>query len=258
MRVIIIEDEIPAANHLARLLKNIDLGVEVVTKLDSVESALKYLQSASGIDLIFMDIQLADGLSFSIFEQMNLTTPVIFTTAFDQYTLKAFKVNSLDYLLKPIDEGELNQAVEKYSQLYPKTDKSLSDKIYHIVREMTTSREIPSSRYKERLLIKRGRHLHYLKTEAVAHFYADGKLCYAVDFTASRHLVECNLNHLEVELAPNRFYRVNRHLLVNIESVKKVHPWMGGRLKLELLPPMNDDTIVSRERVNGFKDWLGQ
>jgi DNA-binding LytR/AlgR family response regulator len=258
MRVIIIEDEIPAANHLTRLLKNIDMGVEVVMKLDSIESAVKYLQSATDIDLIFMDIQLADGLSFYIFQKVNFTTPVIFTTAFDQYTLKAFKVNSLDYLLKPIDEGELNQAVEKYMQLYPKTDKGLSDKIYNIVKVMTAARENPSPKYKERLLIKRGRHLHYLKTEATAYFYADGKLCYAVDFTGSRFLIECNLNQLEEELAPNQFYRISRHLLVNIESVKKIHPWLGGRLKLELLPPLNEDTLVSRERVNGFKDWLGQ
>lgn len=252
MRVIIIEDETPAGNRLARMLQNLHADIEVVERLDSVESSVKYLPSVSNIDLIFMDIQLADGLCFSIFRQITLITPVVFTTAFDQYALKAFKVNSLDYLLKPIDATELKQAVDKYRQLYPKTDKGLSDKMEKLIGEMNTAK------YKERLLIKRGRQLHYLKTEATAYYFADGKLCYAIDFSGNRYLVENNLNQLEELLAPNQFYRINRHLLVNIESVKKIHAWLGGRLKLELLPPAGPDTIVSRERVNGFKGWLGQ
>ncbi|HZE84037.1 MAG TPA: LytTR family DNA-binding domain-containing protein [Puia sp.] len=260
MRVVIIEDEIPAATRLARMLQSADGSIEIVKSLDSVESSVKYLQAAADIDLIFMDIQLADGLSFTIFQQIKLNTPVIFTTAFDQYTLKAFKVNSLDYLLKPIDEHELKQAVEKYRQLYPRTDKhmnrpaaeGLSEKIEKLVQEMT------ATKYKERLLIKRGQQLHYLKTGATAYYYADGKLCYAIDFKGSSYMLDNNLNQLEELLTPTQFFRVNRQLLVNIESIKKIHTWLGGRLKLELAPPTDADTIVSRERVNGFKEWLGQ
>jgi DNA-binding LytR/AlgR family response regulator len=253
MQVIIIEDEIPAATRLTRMLQQIDKDIEVVKSLDSVEASVKYLSSAGHIDLIFMDIQLADGLSFSIFQQLPLTTPVIFTTAFDQYMLKAFKVNSVDYLLKPIDESELIQAVEKYKQLYTKTNKALPGQIENILTEMTTTR------YKERLLIRRGRQLHYLKTEATAYYFADGKLCYAFDFCGNRFMLDNNLNQLEELLAPNQFFRINRQLLVNIESVRKIHTWLGGRLKLELNPPLDADmTIVSRERVNGFKGWLGQ
>jgi len=252
MRVIIIEDEIPAARRLATLLQQTDDQIEIVKKLDSVESSVKYLPSAHDIDLIFMDIQLADGLSFDIFCQIDLQTPVIFTTAFDQYALKAFKVNSLDYLLKPIDPRELSRAVDKYRQWFPKTSKGLSDKVEKLAGE------ISMARYKERLLIKRGKQLHFLKTDATAYYFADGKLCYAIDFNGNRYLVENNLNQLEEILAPNQFFRINRHLVVNIESVKKIHAWLGGRLKLELLPPMAADTIVSRERVSGFKDWLGQ
>lgn len=254
MRVIIIEDEKPAADRLTTLLKNIDTqnDIELVAKLDSIESSVKFLPTAREIDLIFMDIQLADGLSFYIFQKINLSTPVIFTTAFDQYTLKAFKVNSLDYLLKPIDENELAQAIEKYRRWYPRTNKDLSEKIEKLAGELNTVR------YKERLLIKRGRQLHYLKTDETAYFFADGKLCYAIDFNGNRFLVEYTLNQLTDFLAPNRFYRISRHLFVNIDSVKKIHPWMGGRLQLELLPPMKADTTVSRERVNGFKEWLGQ
>jgi DNA-binding LytR/AlgR family response regulator len=252
MRVIIIEDELPAANRLAKMLQAITDEMEVVKRIDSVEAAVKYLVSADNIDLIFMDIQLADGLSFDIFQQTQVKAPVIFTTAFDQYTLKAFKVNSIDYLLKPIDEKELEQAVEKYRQLYDKKENSFSEKIMKLVQEMNMAR------FKERLLIKRGQQLSYLKTEATAYCFADGKLCYAVDFSSNKYLLESNLSQLEEQLQPNKFYRINRHLLINIEAVSKVHTWLGGRLKLELLPSTKTDTVVSRERVNGFKEWLGQ
>jgi len=252
MRVIIIEDEIPAVNRLTKMLQSIGDEMEVVKKLDSVESSIRFLQSAENIDLIFMDIQLADGLSFDIFQQTEVKAPVIFTTAFDQYALKAFKVNSIDYLLKPIDENELQQAVDKYRLLYDKKENGFSAKILKLVHEMD------ATRYKERLLIKKGQQLSYLKTEATAYCYADGKLCYAVDFSKKKYLLESNLSQLEEHLQPNKFYRVNRHLLINIEAVSKVHTWMGGRLKLELLPSPDTDTVVSRERVNGFKEWLGR
>lgn len=252
MNVIIIEDETPAANRLTKLLHGISGEINVVNRLDSIAAAVAYFQSTRDIDLIFMDIQLADGLSFDIFYQAKIKAPVIFTTAFDQYTLKAFKVNSIDYLLKPIDENELRVAVEKYRQLYYKMDNDFSEKMLKLVQEISTAK------YKERLLVKRGQQLSYVKTEAMAFCYADGKLCYAVDFNNNKHLLENNLSQLEEQLQPNKFYRINRHLLVNIEAIKKVHTWLGGRLKLEILPTTTAETVVSRERVNGFKDWLGQ
>jgi DNA-binding LytR/AlgR family response regulator len=252
MRVIIIEDEIPAAKRLEKLLHSYNDDIEIVHKADSIESSVRYLSTAQNIDLIFMDIQLADGLSFDIFEQVKVTTPVIFTTAFDQYTLKAFKVNSIDYLLKPIDENELQKSLTKYQQLYPKIQNNFSDKIVKLMQEMNTVK------YKERLLIKRGQQLSYLKIESTAYCYADGKLCYAVDFNGAKYLLENNLAQLEEQLQPDNFYRINRHLLVNIEAVKKVHTWLGGRLKVEVLPATTTETVVSRERVNGFKEWLGR
>jgi DNA-binding LytR/AlgR family response regulator len=253
MRVLIIEDETPAASRLAKMLKSIHDEMQVVNKLDSVESAVRFFRSGeNNVDLVFMDIQLADGLSFDIFQQADVKTPVIFTTAFDQYTLRAFKVNSIDYLLKPIDETELRQAVEKYQRLYDKKDNGFTEKILQLMQD------INANRYRERLLIKRGQQLSYLKTELTAYCYADGKLCYAIDFSNNKYLLESNLSQLEDQLQPNKFYRINRHLLVNIEAVVKVHSWLGGRLKLELLPITSADTVVSRERVNGFKEWLGQ
>lgn len=253
MRVLIIEDEAPAANRLTKMLKTIHDEIDVIGRLDSIETSVRFLQTSENIDLIFMDIQLADGLSFDIFQQTEIRTPVIFTTAFDQYTLRAFKVNSIDYLLKPIDEKELEQAVEKYRQLYDnKKDNEFSNKILKLMQEMNTTK------YKERLLIKRGQQLSYLKTDLTAYCYADGKLCYAVDFNNNKYLLECNLSDLEEQLQPNKFYRINRQLLVNIDAVAKVHTWLGGRLKLEINPSTTAETVVSRERVNGFKEWLGQ
>ena len=252
MRVIIIEDEVPAVNRLVKMLHHISNEITVIKKLDSVEASVNYLRSAVDVDLIFMDIQLADGLSFDIFNQTELKVPVVFTTAFDQYTLKAFKVNSIDYLLKPIDEKELEKAIVKYRELHDKKEKIPSDKIMKMLQEMN------GVRFKERLLIKKGQQLNYLKTESTAYCLADGKLCYAIDFNNNKYLLEINLSQLEEQLQPNKFYRINRHLMVNIEAVKKVHTWIGGRLKLELSPSTSSDTVVSRERVNGFKDWLGQ
>jgi DNA-binding LytR/AlgR family response regulator len=144
------------------------------------------------------------------------------------------------------------QAVDKYRLLYQNKQPDFSQKILQLVQEMN------QSRFKERLLIKRGQQLSYLKTDGTAYCYADGKLCYAVDFNSNKYLLENNLSQLEEQLQPNRFYRVNRHLLVNIEAINKVHTWLGGRLKLELNPGTTADTVVSRERVNGFKEWLGR
>lgn len=253
MQVILIEDELPAANRLARLLEGLEMDIVIKERFDSVEASVRYFQSDNVVvDLVFMDIQLADGLSFDIFGQAPVKAPVIFTTAFDQYTLKAFKVNSVDYLLKPIDENELRSAVEKYQQLYLHKKVDFSEKILQLVQGMT------NIRYKERLMIKRGQQLGYVKTESLAYCFADGKLCFAVDFTGTKYLLENNLSQLEEQLNPTNFYRINRHLLVNIEAVKKVHTWLGGRLKVEVQPATTAETIVSRERVNGFKDWLGQ
>jgi DNA-binding LytR/AlgR family response regulator len=252
MRVLIIEDEIPAANRLAKMIQAVSDDAEIVKKIDSVEAAVRYFTTAEPVDLVFMDIQLADGLSFDIFTQATVKAPVIFTTAFDQYTLRAFKVNSIDYLLKPVDEQELQQAIDKYRQLYSSNENSFSERVLKMVQEMNVAR------FKERLLIKRGQQLSYLKTELTAYCYADGKLCYAVDFNSNKYLLESNLSQLEDQLQPNKFYRINRHLLVNIDAVNKVHTWLGGRLKVDLMVSAGIDTVVSRERVNGFKEWLGQ
>jgi DNA-binding LytR/AlgR family response regulator len=153
-------------------------------------------------------------------------------------------------LLKPIEEKELQLAVDKYRQLYTQQQNGFSEKMMKLIKD------INSIRYKERLLIKRGQQLSYLKTDKTAYCYADGKLCYAVDFNNNKYLLEYNLSQLEEQLQPNTFFRINRHLVVNIEAISKVHTWLGGRLQVELCPATTADSVVSRERVNGFKEWL--
>lgn len=253
MRVLIIEDEAPAAKRLIKLLEAIIPEMELVERLDSVERSISFLEKNPALDLIFMDIQLADGLSFDILNAIKIQTPIIFTTAFDQYTLKAFKVNSIDYLLKPIDEKELAEAIQKYKTLHASSQPSpdISDKVLQMIADLQ------KTKFKERLLIKRGQQLNSLKTDLIAYCFADGKLCYAVDRQHQKHLLEQNLSQLEAQLDPAKFFRINRNLLVHIDSIQKVHTWLGGRLKLEFSTPVNFETIVSRERVNEFKEWLG-
>jgi len=253
MRVLIIEDEAPAAKRLIKLLEAIIPEMELVERLDSVERSISFLEKNPALDLIFMDIQLADGLSFDILNAIKIQTPIIFTTAFDQYTLKAFKVNSIDYLLKPIDEKELAEAIQKYKTLHTSLQPSpdISDKVLQMIADLQ------KTKFKERLLIKRGQQLNSLKTDLIAYCFADGKLCYAVDRQHQKHLLEQNLSQLEAQLDPAKFFRINRNLLVHIDSIQKVHTWLGGRLKLEFSTPVNIETIVSRERVNEFKEWLG-
>ena len=251
MKVIIIEDEHPAANRLTKLLLDLNQEIELVKRLDSIESSLQFLGSEPEVDLIFMDIQLADGLCFQIFEQVKVNTPVIFTTAFDQYTLKAFKVNSVDYLLKPIEEEELKQAIQKFQSLRLPKEEDYSGRILKLIKD------INPIKYKERLLIKSTQELSYLKTLNIAYCFATGKFSFAVDFKGNQFLLDQNLSELEADLNPAVFYRINRNLIVNIEALQKVHLWFGGRLKIDLTLSTTADTVVSRDRVAGFKEWLG-
>ncbi len=251
MKVFIVEDEALAANKLSKMLIKLYPQISIEGRADSIDSAVVFLSANTNLDLIFMDIQLADGLSFEIFNQVQLTTPVIFTTAFDQYTLKAFKVNSIDYLLKPIDEEELSLAIEKHKKLATKSRPELPVQLMQILQDFT------KPKYRQRLLVKRGTQFINIKTDTLAYLFADGKLCYAVDFNNTKHLIEFTISQLEEMLEPTSFFRTNRHLLVNIEGIKKVHTWLGGRLKLDIVPETKVDTIVSRERVNEFKEWFG-
>ncbi len=250
MQVFIVEDELPAANRLQKMILDLYPDTTLAGRADSIESAVRAFLEQQAIDLVFMDIQLADGLSFDIFNQVKLKAPVIFTTAFDQYTLKAFKVNSIDYLLKPIDEAELKAAIEKHLQLSAHRPPMLPANLMSLLADFN------KPKYRERLMIKKGSQYLSLKTTAIAYCFADGKLCFAVDGNGNKYVLEETLSDLEEQLKPSEFYRINRHMIVQIDAIRKVHTWLGSRLKLEVAPETTVDTVVSRDKVTAFKDWL--
>ena len=251
MKVFIIEDEQPAVNRLTKMLLDIRPDMQISGQADSIQQAVAHLSQHSEDQLIFMDIHLADGLSFEIFNQTTITAPVIFTTAYDQYALQAFKVNSIDYLLKPIDEEELKRAIQKHEQLNGKKADNQTDQLLRMLKELN------APQYKERILIKRGQQLSYLKVDQLAYFFAEGKFTYAVDTQYNKYILDNTLSDLETELSPRLFFRINRNLIVHIEAISKVHSWAGNRLQVELKAAALADTVVSREKVAAFKDWLG-
>lgn len=219
--------------------------------IDSVEAATKWLTHFPQPDLIFMDIQLADGLSFDIFQKTEVKAPVIFTTAFDQYTLRAFKVNSVDYLLKPIDPEELTLSIEKFRKYHQKKeayDRSGLEKMLQTVLTQQT--------FKERFLVKSGQHLTYVPTREIAYFFSEDGITFAQCLNGKKHIIENTLDQLGEVLDPKDFFRVNRQVLVHLQSIKKISSWFNSRLKLELEPTNDLNFVVSRERVGAFKAWL--
>jgi len=251
MKTLIIEDEKPAAKRLSKLLATHSPDCEILEMIDSVEAAAKWLNLFPKPDLIFMDIQLADGLSFDVFSKVEVSSPVIFTTAFDQYTLRAFKVNSVDYLLKPIDPEELKLALEKFRKYHQQTEQYDSSGLERMLRSVMEQQS-----YKERFLIKSGQHLSYISTNEVAYFFSEDGITFAQNKNGKKHIIEYTLDQLAQNLNPKDFFRINRQMLVHIQSIGKIAAWFNSRLKLELQPNNELNMVVSREKVNAFKAWL--
>lgn len=251
MKVFIIEDELPAVTRLTKMLLDIRPNIQITGQAESIQQAVAHLNKHTGDELIFMDIHLADGVSFEIFNQIAIEAPVIFTTAYDQYALQAFKVNSIDYLLKPIDEADLTRAIQKHEQLNGKKAENQTDQLLRMLKELN------APQYKERILIKRGQQLSYLKIDQLAYFFAEGKFAYAVDTQYNKYILDTTLSDLETELSPRLFFRINRNLIVHVDAIAKVHSWAGNRLQVELKAAALADTVVSREKVAAFKEWLG-
>ncbi len=255
MDVIIVEDETLAARRLHDLIKKYDPLTRVVAKMDSVKSCIQWFQENAHPDLIFMDIQLADGLSFEIFEEVTLNAPVIFTTAFDEYAIRAFKVNSIDYLLKPIDFEELSFAVDKYHTLAnnagtqaPQLSKEVSDTVMRLLK----------NEYKERFAVKVGEHIRAFTTHDICCFYSFEKSTYALLVNKRTYIIDYSVEQLENILNPKQFFRVNRKFIVKHEGIKEIISYSNSRLKLILsVHPEDEDIIVSREKVSAFKSWLG-
>ena len=250
MKVLIIEDEKPAARRLQQLLQQQRPQTDVLAFIDSVERATQWFRSNPRPDLMFLDIQLADGLSFDIFREVEVQAPVIFTTAYDQYTLRAFKLNSVDYLLKPIDPEELERALAKFDRFFGKAP--LLDT--RALESLIQSFQAPE--YKERFIVKAGQQLTYIQVSDIQYFYSEDGLLFAQMGDKKRHALDYTLDQLEGLLDPRAFFRLNRKAIIHINAIHKVAPYFNSRLIVELRPRPEFEVIVSRDRVNGFKNWL--
>tara|TARA_R110002020_G_scaffold133131_5_gene297126 strand:- start:3263 stop:4021 length:759 start_codon:yes stop_codon:yes gene_type:complete len=251
MNVLVVEDEKPSARRLSRMLDK--LGVSVNEMLHSVEESIEWFKNNSHPDLIFLDIQLSDGLSFEIFDHVKVKSAIIFTTAFDEYALQAFKLNSIDYLLKPIDEDELATAIKKYEERLPKEQNVQLN--FDDIRKLLGATPVERD-YKKRFTVKIGQHLKMINVDEIECFYSENKGTYAHNIDGRDYLLDTTLEILENELEPQTFFRVSRKFYVNINSIKDIISYTNSRLQIKLNAPLDQEIIVSRERVKDFKIWL--
>ncbi len=251
MNIVIIEDEKPAARRLKRMLATFDL--HIIEMLHSVEEAINWFEHHQHPDLIFLDIQLSDGLSFEIFEGTTISSAIIFTTAYDEYALKAFKLNSIDYLLKPIDEEELGNAIRKYKSRQSQQTEMLVN--IEDIREFLIN---PIDRkYKKRFTIKVGQHLKIIRSDQIECFYSEHKATYMYTNEKRSYLLDHSLEYWQDQLDPAKFFRVNRTFIVHINAIKDIISYTNSRLQLKLLHFDEANIIVSREKVKSFKSFLG-
>ena len=250
MKVVISEDEKPSARRLQRLLDAMDVKAEIM--LHSVEESVEWFSKNEHPDLIFLDVQLSDGLSFEIFEQIEINSAIIFTTAYDAYALQAFKLNSIDYLLKPIDKTELQQAVDQFRKR--NNDGSSLKVNLKELRSLIGNQEKPE--YKKRFSIKVGQHLKLINSQDIECFYSENKGTYLFTTEGRNYLLDTTLEALEEELDPDIFFRINRKYYVNINAIKDMISYTNSRLQIKLNHYNENDVIVARERVKDFKKWL--
>jgi len=251
VKTIIIEDEKPAARLLQRKLKNFNIEVEVM--LHSIEESIKWFSNNEHPDLIFLDIQLSDGLSFEIFEKVAIRSAIIFTTAYDEYALKAFKLNSIDYLLKPVDEEELEAAISKFKMHLPKQENTLQLDFEQIKKMLQNPFD---KNYKTRFTVKVGQYLKIISIEEIECFFSENKGTYIHTLDNRDYLIENTLETLEQELNPKKFYRISRKFILPLQSIKEIVAYSNSRLKINLATFSNDEVIVSREKVADFKSWI--
>jgi DNA-binding LytR/AlgR family response regulator len=250
MKILIIEDEQPAARQLIRLLQQLEPAPTIIEVLDSVETAVRWIKTFPTPDLIMMDIQIADGLSFEIFRQVEVPCPVIFTTAYDQYALQAFKVNAVDYLLKPVEPEALYDAIKRYQE----RQKAHSGPFFDV--EMLYQHYNQPS-YKDRFLVRTGQQMVSIRTQEIAFFRSSDGLTQAHTAENKKYFVDHALDELERLLDPAHYFRVSRHLMIRQDAVKAIHPHLNGRLKLDTTPAAPEEVFVSRDRAGAFKTWLG-
>lgn len=253
MKVLIIEDEAPAFRRLQKLLEELDESIEIVEVFDGVKEAVKWLNNHQCPDLIFMDIQLSDGLSFEIFEQTEITKPIIFTTAFDEYMLKAFKVNSIDYLLKPINKEDLLRSLEKYRNL----KSQFSDTPPPSIQELIKNIRLDDRKFKSRFLVKMGEKMMSVETEDISCFMAKSGLVYLLTKGGKKYLMDQTLDEVIKELDPEKYYRANRQYILGYAAIQAIHKFGKSKLLVETNFEHEEQIVVSSEKATAFKQWLG-
>lgn len=251
MKIVIIEDEKLAAANLVQMIHQIDSTVEVVDIIESVRNAVLWFQMHE-VDLVFMDIHLSDGICFNIFEQVSVSTPVIFTTAYDQYALKAFKINCIDYLLKPIDPTELERSINKYKTFFTQNTQQSVPDFKQLLAAFSSKTE-----YQKRFMVFCGQKIKSIKAEEIAYFSVTEKNVLMTTFDGHSYGIEHTLDTLETMIDPDGFFRVNRQFIVNFESIQNMYPMSKSRLRLELKPHTQEEVTVSLQRMVEFRRWIG-
>ena len=258
MNVVVIEDERLTAKRLVSLIKKYDASIKVVVEIPSVTEAISWFEThpVSSVDLMFMDIHLEDGDSFQIISKLNLQTPIIFTTAFDEYMIRAFKVNSIDYLLKPINYEELAAALDKFRLLRSRHESpSAAVDIAALVKQLSQQN---SPQFKERFMVTVGTKIRSVKAETIAYFYLEEKTVLLVTNDGTTLPVDYSLDKLMHVVDPKKFFRVSRQFVVSLNSIQMIHTLSAGKLKLDLVPRSKHEVFVSGDRVSAFKEWLGK
>lgn len=256
MKVLIIEDEARAANHLERVINEVAPEMQVLWKIETVRESVEFLLN-NNPELIFSDVQLADGLSFEIYEQVEVNCPIIFTTAYDQYAIEAFKVNSIDYLLKPIDFDALSNALKKlenWQNQMSNTSVNLSNQQLESLLNLSQQ----NTAIKSRFMVKTGDKLHFIKTEEIACFYAEDNEVFLHTFSNKRYIIDYSLDNLNGMIDLKLFHRLNRKFMVQKNAISGVHKYFNSRLKIELNINCNDEILISRVKVPDFLNWMEQ
>jgi len=259
MKVLIIEDEELAVKKLRKTLESVDSTAEVVGVADSIRSSVAWLQQNAAPDLILMDIELADGQSFEIFDKVDVKSTVIFTTSYDEYALKAFKVNSVDYLLKPVQKEDLQAALNKLKTmqtLYGSIPSADPLNVENLVKEL--QQKLQPKEFRKRFLVKHAQKLVSVDIDEIAYFYSDGRLNFFKTLDNKKFVVDYTMDELEEMLDPDKYFRISRAFYVSIPSIDQIHDYFGNRLLLHLKPAVDKESIVSREKVTEFKQWMGK
>jgi DNA-binding LytR/AlgR family response regulator len=256
MKILIVEDEELAVKKLQKTLLSIDRMVEVVGVTDSIKSTVDFLKQNPPPDLILMDIELADGQSFEVFNMVPVKNPVIFITSYDEYALKAFKVNSVDYLLKPVQKDELEAALNKYKELNVADNNKGSSDINNLIKELQS--KLQPKEYRKRFLVKQAQKLVSIEVDDIAYFYSDGRLNFFKTRDNRKFVVDYTMDELSYMLDPEKYFRISRAFYVSVESVDQIHDYFGNRLLLNLTPTLDKEALVSREKVMDFKKWMGK